>query len=143
MNLPNLRALCRMGLVGSAVCAVLVAANGWGRGDSAPDLVGTWVGDYRYASENGIQSARLELRITHQDGELVRGLDIWEVKEGDETRQNSLFVAGVLSTDGKELELAENGGFYRIRLVSPTEMHATFLRTNQYASAFRAVLRKK
>lgn len=111
---------------------------------ATPNLVGTWSGSYSYASANGVQKANLQLIIQKQDGSLISGLDAWDVHEGSKpNRQNSTPIYGVIAWDGHTADAAENGGFYRLTMTSENEMEATFLRTNQFVSAFRVTLRKR
>lgn len=111
---------------------------------SAPGLVGAWSGSYNYVSDNGVQKAKVHLIIRKQDGSLISGIDAWDVREGAKpSRKNSTPIYGVVSWDGHSVDIAENGGFYRIAMVNDREMEATFLRTNSYVSAFRVTLRRQ
>jgi len=96
-----------------ALCLATLALLAAGCSDSssaAPDLVGTWVGDYAFALADGSSHHSTEtLVITRQSDELLWGYEQW--KEGGETMRATL--TGSLTDDGHGLVLTEPAGFYR------------------------------
>lgn len=91
------------------VIALTVFVSGCSQGTSEPSsVVGTWVGDYRFALADGSDNSSVEtLVITRQEGDLLWGYEQWE-ENGEPMRAD---LTGTL-TEGNGIVLTEPAGFF-------------------------------
>jgi hypothetical protein len=98
----------RNGLALSLV-AIAVLVSGCSQGNSEPpSVVGTWVGDYRFALADGSDNSSVEtLVITLQEGDLLWGYEQWE-ENGEQMRAD---LTGTMTGDNG-IVLTESEGFF-------------------------------
>jgi len=107
--------------------ALTLAAAAFVSGCSSepPNVVGTWVGDYRFALADGSDNSSVEtLVITRQEGNLLWGYEQWE-EDGEQMRAD---LTGTL-TDGNGIVLTEPAGFFEGE-VSGDTMLVVFTKVN-------------
>ena len=156
------------------ICIVLIAMStpSWGdepssvteatkaAGSSNVSLMGNWTGSYNayvYSGpKDGLKSSKatMTLKITHQDGELVRGNHSWQLadSEGINSDIGGKIVAsgkedlvGVMSFDGKSVTLLEtiDNGHFDITFVNDNELQAVYIESQKgEATTFRVTLKR-
>ena len=90
--------------------ALTLAAAAFVSGCSSepPNVVGTWVGDYRFALADGSDNSSVEtLVITRQEGSLLWGYEQWE-EDGEQMRAD---LTGTMTGDNG-IVLTESEGFF-------------------------------
>lgn len=93
---------------GLALALVAAGVLVTGCSSEPPSVVGTWVGNYRFALADGSDNSSVEtLVITRQEGDLLWGYEQWE-ENGEQMRAD---LTGTL-TDGDGIVLTEPAGFF-------------------------------
>ncbi len=96
---------------GVAICLLATAVLVSGCSQPAaeqPNVVGTWVGDYRFALADGSDNSSVEtLVIIRQEGDLLWGYEQWE-EDGEQMRAD---LTGTL-TGENGIVLTESEGFF-------------------------------
>jgi major membrane immunogen (membrane-anchored lipoprotein) len=93
---------------GLALALVAAAVLVSGCSSEPPSVVGTWVGDYRFALADGSDNSSVEtLVITRQEGDLLWGYEQWE-EDGEQMRAD---LTGTMTGDNG-LVLTESEGFF-------------------------------
>ena len=106
----------RNGLAVSFVAVVLLVSGCSQSGSEPPNVVGTWVGDYRFALADGSDNSSVEtLVITRQEGALLWGYEQWE-ENGEQMRAD---LTGTLTADDG-IVLTEPAGFFDGRVDGDT-----------------------
>ncbi len=116
----------------------------------APDLVGAWTGPYKVIRSNGGAEGILTLRVTEQDGPLLRLEKSWEVAPGGApgevggelvTKATEQLV-GVIGFDGREVRFAEqgDGGVYTGELTGPDTLELLYVEAGHQATAYRVMM---
>ena len=91
-----------------ALIAAALLVTGCAQSSSPANLVGTWVGDYKFALADGSANKSVEtLVITRQEGNLLWGYEQWD-EDGEQMRAD---LTGTL-TDGSGVVLTEPAGFF-------------------------------
>jgi len=105
-----------------------------------PNLIGTWEGDYRFASndDQGVSSHE-KLVIDHQDAELVWGHDEF-VDTGNVTTR--VPVRGSIDLDRRGFGLAEAGGLFTGKLTGKNAMTIRFFLVGTSYTSFNAKLKR-
>jgi hypothetical protein len=115
-----------------------------------PDLKGEWSGPFKVIRAHGISEGTFTLRITEQDGPLLKGEKSWETPgaegnvAGVDVQRATEPLIGVVDFDGKTFYFAEVGddGFHVARLTTPDMLQVVYLEAG-YATAFRAELTRQ
>jgi hypothetical protein len=120
--------------------------------EAVPDLVGTWTGAMKEMRWEGPAEGPLELRLTEQDGPLLRGEKGWTLEpgstpgsvEGKLVTEAVEPLIGVIDFDGRTFYLAEQGdtGTYHGRLVDADTIEMVYLEAGEVATVYRVVLKR-
>jgi hypothetical protein len=139
-----------------AAFSVLIAPTVRGAESSPeiPNLVGSWVGEYKVYLHTGQKMASAELRITEQDGPHFRGVNAWKdaaggkpmtTKKGKLITQDSEPFVGIIGFDGKSITIVEQDdmGTLHGELEGKDTMRLIYGEPGSNAMVFRMVLKRK
>jgi hypothetical protein len=143
----------RMGLLAAGIFACIAhlpAAAEDAAGARMPDLKGVWTGPYQVNRSNGRAEGILTLKVTEQDGPLLRLEKSWETAPGGApgdvggalvTKAIEELV-GVIGFDGRGVQFAEqgDGGVYSGSLTSPDTLELLYIESGHQATAYRVVM---
>lgn len=117
-----------------------------------PDLMGTWNGTMKEMRWEGGAEGPLELRITAQDGALLRGEKGWSLEAGSSAGSvdGKLVteavepLVGVVEFDGRTIHLAEQNdvGTYVGRLTGPDTLELVYVEAGDVATVYRVILKR-
>lgn len=125
--------------LGSVGATAVSPASPAGAATRPPDLQGTWEGPYSYPSPDGVvRPSYQKLVIERQEGVHLWGYDEFLDKDGQTIR---IPVLGTVS--GREIGLAEKGGFFTGRLVSRNRMSMRFFLVGDRPTSFATVLTRR
>jgi hypothetical protein len=147
--------IVRTGLLAAGIVAC-VAAMPAGAEDTAgapvPDLTGVWTGPYTVIRSDGHAEGVLTLKVTEQDGPLLRLEKSWEVAPGgapgdvggELVSKATEQLVGVVGFDGREVRFAEQGdsGEYSGILTGPDTLELLYVESGRQATAYRLVMKR-
>ena len=121
-------------------------------GFPVPDLIGAWTGPYKVIRSNGGAEGVLTLRVTEQEGPLLRLEKSWEVAPGgapgdvggELVTKATEDLVGVIGFDGREVRFAEqgDGGMYTGEFTGPDTLELLYVESGHQATAYRTILRR-
>jgi hypothetical protein len=138
----------------TGVLAVVVVAglgqSPAGAQEAVPDLIGVWTGPYQVIRSNGRAEGVLTLKVTEQDGPLLRLEKSWETAPGgapgdvggELVTKATEGLVGVIGFDGREVQFAEqgDGGVYTGNLTAPDTLELVYVESGHQATAYRLVM---
>lgn len=123
--------------------------------DKLPNLVGTWVDNqYKVYLHTGHKIAKVEFRITEQDGPHFRGVNVWShidsgkpmtTKKGKLITHDEEPFIGIIGFDGKTITIVEQDdmGTMHGELIGNDTIRLVYGEPGSNAMVFRLELKRK
>ncbi|RJR32347.1 MAG: hypothetical protein C4576_30390 [Desulfobacteraceae bacterium] len=108
------------------------------------DLVGTWVGSYRYGLSDRPVDATSTLVITRQEGNILWADDVWiQPREKGDPVQHRDPMCGSLSPDQTHGALAKKGACFMFRVLDADHLELAFTGIDTNPGAFFGLFNRK